>query len=355
MIEAGLKFDKEIQAAALQYVDRLFSRSGDSDLIKVLRGEAYTSIYRKMLLEPDEFHPLPQPVGIEPWHGRKPEGLDSFLKSSVVLPALPQSQMHLQQVLDDPDAGAEELVEVISRDPKLVAAVLRLANKRQMSSGGQKVDTPRKAVEILGVKEVGSLVMGAVTVSLFKRSKDSVLSAEKFWKHSIACALIAQEISKALAVSDPDRYFVEGILHDIGLFLIFESNRSLAFALLEAGSKGRSLQSAENELLGFTHSQMSGFVLEKWGFPSHLVAAAAGHHNPLIVKNDLDAMVIHLADFIARALGYDLGLSFVLGFIDYESWKKTGLSGEKILQIMPTIRQKVEDFFRMLGDSGAKY
>lgn len=334
--------------AAVEYVRRLYSQSGRSDLIKVLKRESFKRIYKRMSLSPESFLPSPRPTGIEPWHGIKPQGPKEFLESKVVLPSLPQIQFQLQQVLNNPDSTLEELIEIISRDPKLVAAVIRLANSGLFSLKS-RVDTPAKAVELLGFDEAGSLALGTVSLSLFKRSKVYVLDAEKFWKHSIACGVIAQEIARALKLSDPERFFVGGMLHDIGLYVIFESDYGLALELLDlAKHKGDSLYHAEFELLGFSHAMLGGVILKRWNFPRPLVAAAVGHHNPGKVKTVPDAMVIHVADFIARGLGYDLGVSSVLGFLDHKAWDKTGLTGEQLIDMLPTIQELIEDIFEIL-------
>ncbi|WP_432736724.1 HDOD domain-containing protein [Maridesulfovibrio sp. FT414] len=276
-----------------------------------------------------------------------------FLETKVILPALPQIQARLQQVLDDPEAGEAELVEIIRQDPKLVASVLRLANKRLLASG-EKVDTAAKAVKVLGFKDAGGLALGTASISLFRRSKYAVLSVEKFWKHSIACAVIASRIANAMDFSDPERFFAGGLVHDIGLFLIFESNHGLALELVDlADRKGESFYHAEYDLLGFNHAMLGGIVLKDWDFPRHLIAAAAGHHNPSKVKSDPDAMVTHLACFMSRAMGYNHGLSSVLGFIDHDAWAKTGIAGAQFEEMLPEIQGQIDDLFKILNPADA--
>ncbi len=283
--------------AAAKYVKQLYSQSGNSDLIKVLKRESFKRVYKRMLLDPESFQPTPRPPDIEPWHGIKPKGPEDFLSSKVIIPSLPQIQFQLQLVLNDPDSTLADLTEIISRDPKLVAAVIRLANSKLFRLK-ERVDTPAKAVERLGFDEAGSLALGTVSLSLFKRAKVYVLDGEKFWKHSIACGVIAQEIARSLKFADPERFFVGGMLHDIGLYVIFESDFGLALDLLDlAKFRGKSLYHAELELLGFSHAMLGGVVLKDWNFPRSLIVAAAGHHSPSKVKTDPDAMVIHISDF----------------------------------------------------------
>ncbi|NDV26827.1 HDOD domain-containing protein [Desulfovibrio sp. JC010] len=349
-VEQTSTLNPQIKDAAIKYVRKLFSQAGDSDLIRTLKKESFKHIYKKMIVEPDEFLPQPRPADVAPWDGMRPEGPRDFLKSKVVLPSLPQVLVEIQKVISDPDSSADDLAEIINKDPKLVAAILRLANSA-MYSFRTEVDTPSRAVALLGFKQASSLALGTVSLSLFKRSSETqVLNIEKFWKHCIACGVIAQEIAKEAGYKDTERFFVGGMLHDIGLYVVFESNRSLALELSDYASKDdNSLYDAELDLLGFDHASLGGVIIKDWNFPKSLVLAAAGHHNPMIAKSDPDAGIIHVADFIARAMGYDLGLSSVLGVLDHEIYESFGLTSESFVNMIPEVQKLIEEIFEILN------
>nr|WP_306774076.1 HDOD domain-containing protein [Desulfovibrio sp. JC022] len=298
-----------------------------------------------MLADPDSFMPRIFSAEIEPWSGTKPKGPGDFLTGSFVLPSLPQVQIQLQEIIDDPKSTIGDLTEIIGREPKLAAAVLRLANSGLYKLEG-KIETPSKAVELLGFEKAGTLALGTASLSLFKRSDDAVLDLVKFWKHSIACGVVAQEIAFIAGLGDPERFFAGGLMHDIGLHVIFESDYSMAVDIFKlACSDGYNLYKAEHEMLGFNHADLGGYILMKWKFPRQLIAAAWGHHNPRKVKTDPDAMVIHVADFIAQALGYELGISPVIGYIDRTAWEKIGITAEQLIEMLPEIRRLIDDVF----------
>ncbi|HAS89723.1 MAG TPA: phosphohydrolase [Desulfovibrio sp.] len=349
-VEHTKTLNPQIKDAAVKYVKQMFSLASDSDLIRLLKKEAFKHIYKKMVVEPDEFMVKPRPADIESWNGKKPQDPRDFLKSKVVLPSLPQVLLEIQKVINDPHSSANDLADVLNKDPKLVAAILRLANSA-MYSFRTEVDTTSRAVALLGFKQASSLALGTVSLSLFKRSEGtSVLQVEKFWKHSIACGVIAQEIARAAGYEDVERFFVGGMLHDIGLYVVFESDKSLALELYERSSKeGNSLYDAEVELLGFDHAILGGVIIKDWNFPKSLVIAAAGHHNPEKARNDPDAGIIHIADFMSQALGYDLGLSSVIGVIDDETVEKIGISTEQYAAILPGIQSVIDDIFEILN------
>ncbi|ACS80734.1 HDOD domain-containing protein [Maridesulfovibrio salexigens] len=349
-IQSSSKIRPEIKEAAARYVHKLFMHSGDSNLVNLLKKEAFKRVYKQMIQEPDSFLPKTFSSDTEPWDGRKPEGPADFLKGPVTLPSLPQIQMQLQRIIDDPNSTISDLAKLICREPKLSAAVMRLANSG-LYKQDKPVETPSKALELLGFEKAGGLALGTASLSLFKRTDKTVLDLVKFWKHSIACGVVAQEIAVTAELGDPERFFAGGLLHDIGLHVIFESNYSLGVELFRlANSDGYNLYKAERKMLGFNHADLGGCILEKWKFPRQLVAAAGGHHNPRKIESDPDAMVIHVADFIAQALGYELGISPVIGFIDQTAWDKIGITAEQLIELLPNIQRLIDDVLLILED-----
>ncbi len=79
-VEGTKTLNPEIKDAAIKYVKKSFSLSDDSELIRALKKESFKRIYKKMVVEPDEFQPKPRPADIEPWHGVKPDGPRCFFK-----------------------------------------------------------------------------------------------------------------------------------------------------------------------------------------------------------------------------------------------------------------------------------
>jgi HD-like signal output (HDOD) protein len=347
-IRASSKIRPEIKKAASHYVSKLFFHAGDSSLVRLLKKESFKRTYKQMIEDPDSFLPKTFSSDIEPWDGSKPAGPADFLKGTVTLPSLPHIQVQLQEVLNNPESTISDLARIISKEPKLSAAVMRLANCGLYKTE-EEIDTPSKALKVLGFKKAGGLALGTASLSLFKRKDNNVLDLVKFWKHSIACGVVAQEIAITAELGDPERFFAGGLLHDIGLHVIFESNYSIGVELFKLSNKdGYNLYKAEREILGFNHADLGGYILEQWKFPRQLVAAAGGHHSPRRIKNDPDAMVIHVADFIAQALGYELGISPVIGVIDQTAWDRIGITAEQLIDLLPKIRRLIDDVFLIL-------
>ncbi len=76
-----------------------FLHAGDSNLVNLLKKEAFKRVYKQMIEDPDSFLAKRFSSDVEMWDGRKPEGPADFLKGPVTLPSLPQIQVQLQKLL----------------------------------------------------------------------------------------------------------------------------------------------------------------------------------------------------------------------------------------------------------------
>ncbi len=78
-----------------------------------------------------------------------------------------------------------------------------------------------------------------------------------------------------------DEAYTAGLLHDIG-FLIASTKMPDSFKkVLEIRSaRGLSLIESEKEVLGATHAQIGGFLLDLWGISDRIVEAISFHLYP---------------------------------------------------------------------------
>ena len=47
---------------------------------------------------------------------------------------------------------------------------------------------------------------------------------ESFWQHSIASGLIARELASYTETLEPEKYFIAGMLHDIGQIVLCKNS-----------------------------------------------------------------------------------------------------------------------------------
>lgn len=260
-----------------------------------------------------------------------------FLQGNVKLPSLPTLLAELQEVINDPNAGSEKLAAVISKDTGLAAMLLRIVNSAFYSFSSQ-VETISRAVTVVGTQQLSMLATGGAVTGMFSELPDETIDIADFWKHSIAVGLIAREMAKAGGIRDAERYFVAGLLHDIGRLALFNADPAIGKDVIRvAHGSHELLMDAEEHVVGFTHATFGSMLLRKWNLPMPLVMAVLHHHSPSKAHTHPEPAYVHVADICAKSMGYaSTGESYVPP-MDMDAWERIGLSVEQLGAILDTL------------------
>lgn len=216
------------------------------------------------------------------------------------LPTLPTIVLQLHHVLDDPDAGAADVAEVIEQDPALTARLLRATNSAAFARGGAPVTSVATAVGMLGVNQVRAVCVVLAIVKAFGDRKGR-LDHRVFWAHSATVATLASmlwdRVGTARHITPEDAYVV-GLLHDVGLLVIDQHfHEDLSEVIAVRGRSDEALWPLEEEHLGIDHGAVAGLLLGRWALPQYVADAVSHHNHP----GDAPAEVAQLAKVVAAA------------------------------------------------------
>ncbi len=219
------------------------------------------------------------------------------------LPTLPDMIHKALALVGDEATTAKKLGSLISYDQAISSRLLKVANSAYYGLM-QKVATVQHAIVILGFKEVKSLVLGIAVFDTMKGSgSETSLSQEEFWMHSMGTALAGQIVCKKLGKGDLETTFTASLLHDIGkLVLDVFFNQEYAKVLEKVRVHGEGMVEAEQEVMGFSHADVGGWLCEKWKLPPVLTCPISFHHQ--VEKVDKDYLgitsIVHLADILCK-------------------------------------------------------
>lgn len=234
-----------------------------------------------------------------------PLKMESLLNDSIASP--PSLYLKLQKALANPETTYEEFANIISMDTGFSFRLLKIANSPFFGTQ-EKIDSISQAISVLGTKNLADLTIATLVVDKFKGIPKDILVMNSFWKHSIGCGLIAQGIAKLKHYPDKERYYMSGLLHNIGSLLLFkEAPEKSRMLIAEAKQDQKSLYSVENQYLEFDHAMLGGALLKKWRLPEMYVEAATFHNDPnTAIQFPQIAFTVHLADALAgeMELGY---------------------------------------------------
>jgi len=226
------------------------------------------------------------------------------------LPSLPTLYAELVEALKSEDSSVQQIGDIISKDPGLTTKILKMVNSSFFGLL-QRVSNPAKAVSLLGLDLVQTIVLASGTFEKFNKLKLKGVSIERMWDHAMATALLAKTIAQEACLdrADVDTAFMAGLLHDIGKLLIAanmpDEYRSVTDHM---SANGCSMASSENQMIGTTHAAIGAYLLGLWGLPDPIIEAVALHHDPgsASAKRIGASAIAHIADAFANA-GCHLG------------------------------------------------
>ncbi len=275
------------------------------------------------VIEPEQ--PLPQNFKLD---------LSSGLRTQIEftelqLPETPEIIIEFSEVADDPRSSANDIAEVISRSPSLASQLLKVANSA-FYGFVSKIDTISRALTLIGIKEIRSLIMGIVIMRLFHSISKELVDMSSFLRHSLACGILSRILAAQKRLPHTERLFMAGLLHDLGRLAWYHYFPEQAkLILLMARKTGLSLYDLEKECLGISHEQIAGYLLQKWHLPASLASIIVHHHTPSRSTAPVEAAIVHMADLAINTIGLGHSGEHIIARFESNTWDR--------LQIAPVV------------------
>ena len=273
-------------------------------------------------------------------------GILELVNKTVKLPTIPNVLIKLNEVANDPESSAEDVAKVISVDPAITANILRIVNSAYY--GLQvRVSSINLAVSIMGFNMTKKVALKAAIFSVFGKKRDPIpeFDPEEFWKHSLYTAVATKTLageSAHFSSFHPEDLYICGLLHDIGKIILYESAPEIFQKALQLSNKNEiPLFEAEEEVMGFKHSDVGSVLAIKWFLPEDLTIAIRYHHSPEKdpFHKSLSAL-IHLADWLTWKEGKSSAKGVPEPELDETVYEKIGIEQERVEDLKETIRQE---------------
>ncbi|EPR35735.1 putative signal transduction protein [Alkalidesulfovibrio alkalitolerans DSM 16529] len=252
-----------------------------------------------------------------------------LLQRDIRLPSLPGVLTELQDTAARPTSSVEDLASVVARDPSLAALILRLVNSAFYGCP-QRIETISRAVAVLGMRQLNMLATGACVARLFGEMPDETIDLVDFWRHSVGVGLAARALALRLGLSEPERHFTAGLLHDIGRLALCVAAPDRARRVHELCAKGMAIGDAE-AACGLDHAVFGGMLLRKWNLPFPLALAVLRHHTPTREDAGVGAALTHVADIMVTTLYPAANGEFVIPRLDIAALTRLGITPDDVM------------------------
>ena len=174
-----------------------------------------------------------------------------------------------------------------------------------------------------------------------------------FWRHSIACGIVARALASWRREANVERFFVAGMLHDIGQLIIATILGDLVRQMIEETQQSGGLfYDVELKRLGFDHAEAGGALLKEWKIPANISDPVAFHHRPGRSEQfPMEVSLIHLADIICQAFEFGQSCERFVPPLDAASWDRLGMTPNQLGAVLKQAEPQIDETFAILSDT----
>ncbi|MBF0505806.1 MAG: HDOD domain-containing protein [Nitrospirae bacterium] len=279
--------------------------------------------------------------------------LASLIRDNIKICSPPAVFRSLNDAVNNRRSSVTDIGNIISEDPGLTVRILKLANS-PLYGFPSKIETISKAVLIIGTKQIIDIALATSVVRLFKGLPEDLITMETFWRHSIACGVIARVMAGYRREPNVETFFTAGILHDIGRLIMYTKMpvecRNILYQITK---QPQLLFKAEREAFGFDHTDVGGLLLKEWKLPQNLTEAVEYHHNPdKASRCPVEAATIHIADILAHAMQLGSSGEKYIPRLSEEAWAKLSFQTSILPFLFKQASQHVEIAMQIIMPSG---
>lgn len=249
-----------------------------------------------------------------------------LITGSTRVSSLPEIFIMINEVVHNPTSSFSDIAKVVNMDAALSARLLKIVNSAFYSLPSN-IETVTHAIAVIGTEQLHDLALATTILSTFKGIPDKIINMNLFWRHSLGVALIARNLAIHCRETNPERFYLAGILHDIGRLIILENMPEEAKEIMSRQAEiGGILWQIEREVLDFDHADVGAALARQWKLPLSLEEIVGNHHNPGRSKRyPLETTLVHLADIIAKAMELGSSGDIYVPPLDEKSWEQLKL------------------------------
>jgi HD-like signal output (HDOD) protein len=204
----------------------------------------------------------------------------------ISVPAQPQIMVDLQMEQYMPDPDLEVIAKLISQDPGLSGALLKIVNSPYYGLSN-KITAIQRAVNLLGSRSIINLINAQSIKG--ELNDDTIVTLNRFWDTAQDVAMTCLSLAKRVGVQAGDEAYALGLFHDCGIPLMLKKfpdyMKVLEQAYANASAECRVVDT-ENKQYNTNHAVVGYYTAKSWRLPEHVTQAIANHHNALAIFSD---------------------------------------------------------------------
>ena len=254
--------------------------------------------------------------------------IDDQLQNVIELISLPEIYIKFNQLMDDPTADNDDFARLVQLDPSLTAKLLQVVNSAYFGLSGQ-INSVNRAVNMIGIQQLHIMVLSIYAVSAVSAltfPKD-IVDLKSFWRSSLLSATLSRDLAMHLKLRPYDRFFMLGLLHEIGHLVLYSTLPDLARQTVDLAEQQQlQITIAEQEVLGCHYGQIGAKLMEHWQLPQEFQFLTQYQPTPQqTAEAQPEASLLHIAHAFAHRQFINNEVE-IGALVVPVAWQATGLS-----------------------------
>jgi putative nucleotidyltransferase with HDIG domain len=280
--------------------------------------------------------------------------LDDVVTKQRALMPLPAAARRAVSLIQDPDSTGAQVAHAIETDAALTARILLVANSALYASP-RRVTNVGTAIVKIGFSMTRSILLSAAALRILESGR--VLGStdlRRLWRHSLACAFCAREIASILGWCSLEEAYTAGLLHDIGELALAQSLPDMQTKALRVAQGGTLMCEAERQVMGFSHAELGGRLLEQWGLAESAVQTVSFHHNPTALAGGGRLLpTVHVADSLSYLVAEATWPQVAWAPVEREAVESIGLNDKLAERVVQQAKRGLEGVESALSSSAS--
>lgn len=197
----------------------------------------------------------------------------SILEKIESLPPLPKTIVEIEEYRKKQDKEASELLEIIEKDALIISTLLKISNSA-MFGFRSKVETPGRAVNLLGINFTISIAIGGTVQNMLASNLEPYgITSDDFMRASNISSSLANLWLSKVDFELKEDLVLPALLQEAGKFvladIIISENKVDEFSKKLAETKDTAI--AEKEVINYTTSEITAKIFNHWKLSANLI------------------------------------------------------------------------------------
>jgi HD-like signal output (HDOD) protein len=223
-----------------------------------------------------------------------PLTLDLLLSQVDILPVALQILPRLQALLNDDNSSLDDIASTTRTDASLVSRLIHVANGAYFAlAHGGTCTSVEQALTRIGLNKAYSVVGYVAAKEVYCKFLTLYgITGQQLWQDSVRTAYSMQVLTPQIFVfsdsykpPDTGTAYTAGLLWQIGKMVLSQFHQSGGTNAFKQASVPLT-QEIENEILGFSHLDVTTALMEKWSFSHEMLSPIKYKDHPLRCPDD---------------------------------------------------------------------